>query len=607
VPLDYSGRTPGTLDLFVERVPAAGPSQGAVVALAGGPGQAAVPFTPDFADQLGPALRNRDLLVFDQRGTGRSGLLRCRSLERATGNLGMAVQRCASELGPRRAFYTTLESAEDVDAVRRAAGAQKVTLYGTSYGAKVALAYATRHPAQVDRLFLDSIVPLDGPDPFERDVFTAAPRALRALCGGHRCDGITSDPVADLAALVTRMQRAPLRGHVVSGDGRRRVRHLGRVRLLRVLLDGDLDPTLRAEFPAAVRAALRGDSAPILRLAHRAALGDLVPESPGSFSPALFLATTCEDGPLPWQPSASRLDRWGMAIARAAAIPDSAFFPFDRATGRSSDTLRLCADWPLSGPPPQLGTGPLPDVPALLLSGESDLRTPVEEANRVAAQLPRATHVVVPGVGHSVLLNDLSGCAARAVRLFFADRPLGPKCPPLGKFDQFLLEIFSLATPIGVPPRSIAEVPRAFRVPGPAGRTLSAVELTLDDALTQRLFLAAGGLGQARRLGGLRAGRILANGRLDRYSYVPGFEISTARGEPGGGPPGLRRIERVRVRGRSAARGFLRFDSKRNRVTGRLGRRKIRVRWSRQLVRLFRDLAKQPPPAVITRCCRFIR
>ena len=74
VPLDRTGVVPGTLTLNVKRVVAASnPTATAVVALAGGPGQAAIPVASEFASILGPSLATRDLLVYDQRGTGGRG------------------------------------------------------------------------------------------------------------------------------------------------------------------------------------------------------------------------------------------------------------------------------------------------------------------------------------------------------------------------------------------------------------------------------------------------------------------------------------------------------------------------------------------------------
>ena len=85
VPLDRTGAVPGTVSLLVKRIRSRiQPARGAVFVLAGGPGQSATAaFAGDGVGLLFPAYRSRDVIVFDQRGTGRSGALRCRELERA--------------------------------------------------------------------------------------------------------------------------------------------------------------------------------------------------------------------------------------------------------------------------------------------------------------------------------------------------------------------------------------------------------------------------------------------------------------------------------------------------------------------------------------------
>ena len=62
------------------------------------------------------------------------------------------------------------------------------------------------------------------------------------------------------------------------------------------------------------------------------------------------------------------------------------------------------------------GPGPFPNVPMLAVSGGYDMRTPTAAAASVAAQFPQGHVLVVPGVGHSVLGVDTSGCSQRAVR-----------------------------------------------------------------------------------------------------------------------------------------------------------------------------------------------
>jgi pimeloyl-ACP methyl ester carboxylesterase len=157
VPLDRSGRTPGAITLSVERKMAgSAPARSAVLALAGGPGQATLPLGEFIAKAMAPALGSRDLLLFDQRGTGASDPLTCPVLGGpVSGPVGALLERCALQIGPVRGVFTTAESVADIDALRRAAGYERLVLYGTSYGTKVALQYAARYPAHVEALVLD--------------------------------------------------------------------------------------------------------------------------------------------------------------------------------------------------------------------------------------------------------------------------------------------------------------------------------------------------------------------------------------------------------------------------------------------------------------------
>jgi pimeloyl-ACP methyl ester carboxylesterase len=573
VPLDRAGTVPGRVSLLVRRVRArrhGGATLPPVFVLAGGPGQSATDaFNADSLGLLYPAYGRRDLIVFDQRGTGGSGLLRCPRLERA--NLlraGPAAGECARRLGPRRAFYTSRDTTDDIDALREQLGAERIALFGTSYGTKVALAYAKRYPAHVERLVLDSVAELDGPDPYYLDTMAAVPRVVHSLCG--RLCSWTRDPVADLHRLVDRIGQngGALRGRVVDARGRRRASRLTRVDLFTVLLAGDFDPTLRAAFPGAVDAALHGDASPLLRLRRRAFLVDAEPPPPRQLSSAVYAATTCEEVPMPWPrttpPDAAQ--RHGLAALHATTIPDSAFRPFDRATALASDTLELCESWPEAPVAPDFGNGSLPDVPVLLVEGADDLRTPLENAGRVAQLFPRSRVVVAPDTGHSAIGSDFAGCALRAFARFLQRRPVPRGCPHVRK-------AFPAEPP---PPGRLADVRQLRGTSGPRGRTLAAVKLTLrdvaEDSLTELIFdphdpdIARGG--------GLRAGhyRIDSENALELrgVAYVPGVTLSgrirnfLARRQSG----------RLRVGGRAAPHG--RLAIRRFRVSGRLGGRRVR-------------------------------
>ena len=104
-----------------------------------------------------------------------------------------AAEDCANRLGVARHHYTTPDSVADMEAIRVELGAEKLTLFGISYGTELAIAYARAYPARVERLILDSVVDADDPDPFFTAGFRAMGPSLRSLCP-DRCRGISADP-----------------------------------------------------------------------------------------------------------------------------------------------------------------------------------------------------------------------------------------------------------------------------------------------------------------------------------------------------------------------------------------------------------------------------
>jgi pimeloyl-ACP methyl ester carboxylesterase len=528
VPLDPSGASAGTITLALRRHRAPlGEAHSAIVALAGGPGQAALPLTSEFVEALGPAAATRDVIVFDQRGTGLSHRLECR-FARPRGHgvaypPAIAVKRCGESLGPSRAFYTTPDSVADIEAIREAAGYEKLVLYGTSYGTKVAEQYAAAYPQHVEALVLDSVVAPNGPDPFELSSFAALPRILRTLCAHRECARITRDPVFDLARLVQRMHGGALRGRAIDGYGRAHIERIEADELLAILFEGDFDPLLRAELISAVRAAVLGDDAALARLLAHAEHGEEFTSAPE----ALYLATICEEEPIPWNRQAPAGVRLAEATARLRALPARTFSPFIAATALDLSDARTCADWPFATPAPPLEHAPLPNVPTLILSGAADLRTPTETAREVAAQIPDAHLVVVPLAGHSVLGSNFGECAVEALKAMFTNAPI--KSCVVRRPPPFLR-----VPPL--PPRNLAHVSAEHGYHGRVGRTLHAVVLTLSDALHQfesalleRLDSESFGGSFSLRGGGLRAGFYELNSRrlaFHGYSYIPGVRVS---------------------------------------------------------------------------------
>ena len=198
-----------------------------------------------------------------------------------------------------------------------------------------------------------------------------------------------------------------------------------------------------------------------------------------------------------------------------------------------------CMDWPGDVVRPPF-TGPLPDVPALLLGGRLDTRTPVENAFATHAQLPHSAVVTLKGSGHDTLDSDITGCIARALRRFIFGIEVGHPCA--GKDNGVPVQ--------PLPPRSLNDFKSAPGVGGARGRAVFAVLDTATDVRLTALQELFAGL--AVRGGGLRggsfAGQSAFDGRLElhRYAYVPGLRVS----------------------------GTLRID-RRGRVTGTLGGRPV--------------------------------
>lgn len=547
--------------LHVERLAAGTADRPPVLALAGGPGQGASPFRDTFATLVDPGATGRDLVLVDLRGTGGSGALRCQALQRARlSHAGPAAAACARKLGRDRALYTTATAARDLEAVRAALGIERWALFGISYGAKVAVAYAVRHSRRVERIALDSPLAPTGPDPLLRDTASATVRALRVTCV-RRCRHVTRDAGADLIELRQRLRRAAARGAFVGASGQRRKGILTAAALVRVLIGGDVDPALREPLPGAIRAVLEGDATPLLRLAA-AADAERPARNVREFSAALNAATLCGEVSFPWgrlPRGRHRLRRAAREIARELG-PAGGAFGIDAVLG--SDLIELCRRWPVP-----VGSARVPSrspsAPTLVLAGDEDVRTPLRSARRIALRLPNARLVVVPGAGHNAIATDPGDCAAPALARFLDGLRPARRCrraPARGLLPP-------------APPRALAAVPRFPGLPTRVGRTVNAVSLALDDLVLWTAARDRRGLPRLRSWGGLRAGRFERRRRrllVRGYSYVPGVALTGSLDEDFAGA--------IRVTGRAAARGRLRLYRD-GLLRGRLGGRAVVARF----------------------------
>ena len=209
---------------------------------------------------------------------------------------------------------------------------------------------------------------------------------------------------------------------------------------------------------------------------------------------------------------------------------------------------------------------PYPTVPTLILQGAEDLRTPPEWSARVAARIPGAKRLVVPGVGHSTV-SDPRGCASAAILRFVRGAAVPKRCSRVRT---------------GVPavtsaPSSFESLPGFGGLPRKVGRTVRALAATFDDL---RLVLSPAVL--AASGGGLRGGSWEVRGAelvLRDYQAVTGVTVN------GGGGRSLT----LRVAGTKAASGTVTLHARGRRLTGRLGGRRISVRLATPRVSMARS------------------
>src|SRR3954451_1295743 len=476
VPLDRTGRTPGTIPLHVEVLPAAAAPRGVMFLIAGGPGQGSAgsfDLAPGFGRQLMQFMfPGYTLVAFDNRGTGQSGLIDCPPLQKTvTGSVEVEARLaadCAVTIGPSRVFYSTRDHADDMDAVRAALGFPKIGLYGVSYGTKLALAYALGYPTHVDRIALDSVVPQEDPDPFDQNVLQEMPGTLARYCANSVCKGATPDYAGEVVTLANKIQSKPLRGKVIGANGKTKTLAMNGEEFLSMLIDADLTPGLAAEAPAAVHAALHGNPRPLLRLYDFDLASNELTAADLSFG--LNAATNCADGAFPWAPGTPPAGRPAAIDTAIANLPPGALGPFGNWAAKIG-TAYFCEEWPSPAGNTPLAGNAMPDVPMIAVDGGFDLRTPVANAEKVYKQFPHGQLLVVPGVGHSVTTADFSGCSQNYVRQWI----LGTLNAPIEA--QCAKRVQPVAKVVKVFPKrpTRAAVPSTLKV---VGQTLREAEAT---------------------------------------------------------------------------------------------------------------------------------
>jgi pimeloyl-ACP methyl ester carboxylesterase len=394
------------IELAIALVPsrAKRPLPDPVFMLAGGPGQSALENFPTAVAAFRDVLRDRDVVLVDQRGTGGSHRLACPEPEAAPGAPApddpaaarTFAEVCLAGLDADPRFYTTSDAVLDLEAVRAAIDASQVNLVGVSYGTRVALEYLRRHPERTRTVVLDGVVPPElalGAEHARN--LDAALDAHFAICEADAtCRERYGAPRARLAALLDELRRAPrtVRFRDPLSDAARE-ETLTRDAVASVARLYAYVPQLAAMLPRSLAEAAAGR--PEVLMAQAAMIQDLVGEQ---ITFGMQLSVIC----------AEDADRLRVDPADADTLLGTAFV---------STLLAQCEVWPRGARPADFNDPVQSDRPVLLLSGQLDPVTPPRYGDVVVRHLPNGRHLVAPGQGHNVFG---SGCAPRLMGRFIA-------------------------------------------------------------------------------------------------------------------------------------------------------------------------------------------
>ena len=481
VPLDRANPSAGTLYIGYERYPRtdrSSPPLGTIVAIEGGPGFATTASRYYYLGLFRPLMDHRSLLLVDLRGTGTSQPIDCEPLQRLRlpqyDRWVQAVGRCGHQLGPASDLYGTANAADDLADVLDALGIAKVDLYGDSYGTFFSQTFAVRHPDRLRSLVLDAAYPVEGADPWWRDLSRAAADAYRLACERDPgCAALGGDPVHRLAVLDRRLAKHPVTGVAPNADGRYRRVTVDPGILIYVYWSAGYSADVYRELDAAVRAALRPsnrDYLPLLRLARE----NVYLGGGGAlkyYSQGLADAVSCNDDPQLYDmmaPPRERPAQYRSAIRKLERQDPHAFAPFTVQQWIKSpvEDYDSCLKWPVPDHPlsPLPPDHTYPSVPTLVLVGDLDSVTSPEGAAAVAAKFPNSTFVRVTNTTHVTALGDRFGCASRIVRRFVRTHAAGnTSCadhyPEIREVDAFPRR--STGLPIHDPDRRAATVAAA--------------------------------------------------------------------------------------------------------------------------------------------------
>ena len=386
VPEDRSNPGGRQIDLHVAVIPAINrdPEPDPLFLLAGGPGQSAIETFPAMLPLMFQVHQERDIVLVDQRGTGKSNPLRCIDPEDESldnDEVLELLKDCPDTLDADLRFYTTEIAMTDLNEVRSALGYEAINIYGASYGTRTALTYLRIFPEHVRTVTLDAVVDpqfvifMDAAEDGQASLDTFFARCE----ADDACKTTFPNLRSEFEEMLTRVEESP-KDITIPHPLTNKPLELTVTRELitNMIFNTLYVPDLVATLPLSIHTAYADENyVPLISQAFLVNAG---------LYDGMFYAVTCtEDAPL---------------ISPAEAAEEGASSIFG---DRTVDFSAVCAEWPKGAVSPQFRDPVRSDVPMLILSGEADPITPPRHAEKIAESLGNELHITFPGMGHGNL------------------------------------------------------------------------------------------------------------------------------------------------------------------------------------------------------------
>ncbi len=387
-----------TLNIAVIPALASTPRRDPIVLLMGGPGEDAVGAGAWFLELFASVRAERDILLLDQRGAGRSSGLQCDMYSPAEDADNLrdvfpieAVKRCERALRARAdlAQYSYRHFAHDLERVRRSLGYDRLNLFAASYGTRAAQAYLKEYGSSVRTVFMGSAVPMDvsTPPEFAKAFQAALEKTFVACAADSQCRATYPNLRAEFQEVVARLDA----GVYVPLDDRSKASQVTRGRFIEWLRARTYQTRSASQVPWLIHRAYVGDWAPIVEGILSDARNRVASNT--AFSFGLFFSITCNED--------------------VAFIREEDEVPAVRRTYLGVYRVRqqqaACRHWPKASLASDYRELVQSSAPTLFVSGDSDPAAPLWYTARVAKGFTNRAEVILQDKGHT----EWNECVAR--------------------------------------------------------------------------------------------------------------------------------------------------------------------------------------------------